>query len=104
MVVSIFGIVWGLLGGVLGWCWMRGTNLLRDKVVVPSGLGKRHILKGFLGGFASNAHGYLVPYYNGAYFGKVARFELATLQPGLQKWRACRYTVPVAPGASGTKC
>ena len=30
-------------------------------------------LKGFQGGFASNGYGYFVPYYNGAYFGKVAR-------------------------------
>ena len=35
-------------------------------------------LKGFLGGFASGDYGYFVPFYNGAYFGKVARVDLAT--------------------------
>ena len=30
-------------------------------------------LKGFLGGFASGDYGYFVPYYNGDWFGKVAR-------------------------------
>ena len=31
-------------------------------------------LKGFFGGFAAGAYGYLVPYHNGARFGKVVRF------------------------------
>jgi len=35
-------------------------------------------LKGFFGGFAAGAYGYLVPYHNGAHFGKVVRFDLAT--------------------------
>ena len=34
-------------------------------------------LKGFRGGFASGDYGYLVPYTNGAYFGKVARIAFA---------------------------
>ena len=35
-------------------------------------------LKGFFGGFAAGGYGYLVPYSNGAYHGKVVRFDLAT--------------------------
>ena len=35
-------------------------------------------LKGFDGGFASGDYGYVVPHNNGARFGKVARFDLAT--------------------------
>ena len=35
-------------------------------------------LKGFHGGFASRGYGYFVPHFNNAYFGKVARVDLAT--------------------------
>ena len=36
-------------------------------------------LKGFNGGFSDGTYGYLVPYFNeGAYFGKVAGFQLST--------------------------
>ena len=34
-------------------------------------------LKGFYGGFTDGRFGYFVPYYNGAYFGKVARVDLS---------------------------
>ena len=33
-------------------------------------------LKGFNGGFTDGRYGYFVPYYNGSYFGKVARIPL----------------------------
>jgi hypothetical protein len=33
-------------------------------------------LKGFIGGFTDGRYGYFVPYYNGSYFGKVARVDL----------------------------
>merc|ERR1711972_463491 len=35
-------------------------------------------LKGFREGFTDGTYGYLVPHYNGAYYGKVARFNLNT--------------------------
>ena len=35
-------------------------------------------LKGFIGGFTAGDYGYLVPYFNGAWFGKAVRFDLAT--------------------------
>jgi H+/Cl- antiporter ClcA len=50
-----------LIGGLLGWAWMRGTNLLREKVLVPFKLGPRHILKGFLGGLIIGGCGVLLP-------------------------------------------
>jgi len=34
-------------------------------------------LMGFRGGFTDGTYGYMVPCYNGAYFGKVARFSLS---------------------------
>merc|ERR1719502_1055268 len=58
---SIFGLLWGLIGGLLGWAWMRGTNLIREKILVPLKLGPRHILKGFLGGAIIGACGMLLP-------------------------------------------
>ena len=38
------------------------------------------ILKGFIDGFHDCTYGYVVPYYNGAYSGKVARFDSATFR------------------------
>lgn len=35
-------------------------------------------LKGFSGSFTDGVHGYLVPFDNGKYFGKIVRFDLAT--------------------------
>ncbi len=35
-------------------------------------------MKGLLGGFQDETYGYQVPYHNGAYHGKVARFRLDT--------------------------
>merc|ERR1719326_2660213 len=40
---------------------MRGTNLIREKVMVPCKLGPRHILKGFLGGCIIGGLGVLYP-------------------------------------------
>ena len=44
----------------------------------PSHSRTRRGFKGFFKGFTDGTHGYLVPYNNGAAFGKVARFDLAT--------------------------
>ena len=51
----------GAVGGLLGWAWMRGTNLIRAHVLVPFKLGPRHILKGLLGGAIIGAIGVLHP-------------------------------------------
>jgi len=58
---SVLGLVYGLLGGILGWAWMRGTNLLREKVMVPLKLGPKHITKGLLGGIIIGSIGILYP-------------------------------------------
>ena len=47
---SILGLLYGALGGLLGWAWMRGTNLIRAHILVPYKLGPKHILKGLIGG------------------------------------------------------
>ena len=38
-------------------------------------------LTGFYGGFASDGYGYVVPYYNGGYSGKMARFAIDSKGP-----------------------
>lgn len=58
---SVLGLVYGMLGGLLGWAWMRGTNLLREKVMVPLKLGPKHITKGLLGGLIIGLIGILYP-------------------------------------------
>merc|ERR1719454_1280768 len=58
---SVLGLLYGALGGLLGWAWMRGTNLIRAKVLVPCKLGPRHILKGLLGGMIIGGCGVLFP-------------------------------------------
>jgi len=58
---SIMGVVWGLLGGALGWAWMRGTNLIRMHVLVPLKLGPKHIVKGLIGGALIGAIGAMLP-------------------------------------------
>ena len=55
------GLLYGGLGGSLGWAWMRGTNLLRERVLVPYKLGPRHIVKGLLGGTIIGVIGCLFP-------------------------------------------
>jgi len=58
---SVLGIFYGTLGGLLGWAWMRGTNLLRERLLVPFKLGPRHILKGFVGGVLIGGIGAMLP-------------------------------------------
>ena len=58
---SVLGVVYGVLGGLLGWAWMRGTNLIRAHVLVPYKLGPRHVVKGLLGGLLIGAIGVLHP-------------------------------------------
>ena len=58
---SILGLFWGALGGLLGWAWMRGTNTIRDKILVPNKIGPRHILKGLVGGLLIGSIGVLMP-------------------------------------------
>ena len=58
---SILGVPYGLLGGLLGWAWMKGTNLMREKVLVPLKLGPRHITKGLIGGALIGTIGLLLP-------------------------------------------
>merc|ERR1719502_840814 len=57
----ILGLVYGVLGGGLGWAWMRGTNLIRANVLVPFKLGPRHIVKGLLGGLIIGSIGIIHP-------------------------------------------
>jgi len=58
---SILGLVWGVLGGLLGRGWMAGVNLTREKVLVPCKMGKRHVLKGLIGGLLIGGIGCLLP-------------------------------------------
>lgn len=58
---SILGLLYGAIGGFLGWAWMRGTNLIREKVLVPYKLGPRHVVKGLLGGAIIGLIGALFP-------------------------------------------
>jgi len=58
---SIMGLPYGVMGGLLGWAWMRGTNLIRAKVMVPLKLGPKHITKGLLGGAIIGLIGILYP-------------------------------------------
>lgn len=53
--------MYGLVGGLLGWAWMRGTNLMREKVMVPLRLGPKHIVKGLIGGTIIGTIGVLFP-------------------------------------------
>jgi len=58
---SVLGLAYGYLGGLLGWAWMRGTNLTRENVLVPLKLGPRHVLKGLIGGTIIGVIGMLLP-------------------------------------------
>jgi len=58
---SIYGLLWGFVGGGLGWGWMRFTNVVREKVLVPLKLGPRHVLKGAIGGTIIGICGMLLP-------------------------------------------
>ena len=58
---SILGLAYGVIGGVLGWFWMRMTNTIREKVLVPLKLGPRHIVKGLIGGAIIGGIGCLFP-------------------------------------------
>lgn len=58
---SILGIFYGIIGGLLGWAWMRMTNTIREKVMVPLKLGPRHILKGLIGGVLISLIGITFP-------------------------------------------
>ena len=40
-------------------------------------------LKGFVGGFTDGTYGYMVPWNNGAYFGKVARISVVPHTQGI---------------------
>ena len=44
------GVLWGVIGGLLGWAWIKMTKLIRGKVMMPLGLGPKHIVKGLIGG------------------------------------------------------
>ena len=55
---SILGVVWGALGGGLGWAWMRFTNWVRERVVRWR-LGNWHVAKGVVGGLIIGAIGAL---------------------------------------------
>ena len=58
---SILGLAYGALGGILGWGWMRFTNTVREKVLVPLKLGPKHIVKGLIGGTIIGTIGVLLP-------------------------------------------
>jgi len=58
---SILGVVWGMLGGILGWAWIKGTKLIRGHIMVPLKLGPKHIVKGLIGGFIIGMIGVIYP-------------------------------------------
>ena len=58
---SILGLLYGTIGGLLGRAWMRGTNLIRERVLGRFNLGSRHIVKGLVGGFLIGCLGVIHP-------------------------------------------
>lgn len=58
---SILGLAYGVIGGFLGWAWMRGTNWTRENVLVRFKLGPRHIVKGLIGGTIIGGIGMCLP-------------------------------------------
>ena len=58
---SILGVVWGAIGGGLGWLWMRFTNWVRVSLIVRWRLGNWHVAKGVVGGLLIGAIGALHP-------------------------------------------
>ena len=59
--ISVVGVLWGVIGGLLGWAWIKITKLIRGKVMMPLGLGPKHIVKGFIGGLIIGSIGILFP-------------------------------------------
>uniref|UniRef100_A0A7S4EUW2 Chloride channel protein n=2 Tax=Chrysotila carterae TaxID=13221 RepID=A0A7S4EUW2_CHRCT len=58
---TALGLVFGTIGGLFGLAWIQTTIFIKTKLVVPSGLVKRHILKGLIGGTIIGGIGMLMP-------------------------------------------
>ena len=58
---SVLGVFYGVIGGLLGWAWMRGTNMFRQHVMVPLKMAPRHVLKGAIGGLIIGGIGAAFP-------------------------------------------